>query len=309
MTDRPADLHPAATADGAAAADPLAERLLDECRRLIACGRRPLFGLNGPVGAGKSTTALDLRRRFAAAGLELAVASIDDAYHPWPERQRRLAGNPFGVSRVPPGSHEPQALLGPLMRWRAEAWRAPGLARAPLSLPRFDKTLRGGAGDRCDDWQGSADAVLLEGWLIGCRPLEEERLQPWCSAHALDPPWVQWLLRCNRDLEDYQELWRLLDGLVMLWPQHWRLPRRWRFQAEARQRRRGGGWMTGTELEQLVAATIGSLPPELYQQPLIAQALWVRELDGQRRCRWQGSGSAMLERGDQASSDCSSATG
>jgi D-glycerate 3-kinase len=290
-------------------ADPLVPLLLSDCRRWIEAGRRPLIGLNGPVGAGKSRLAAELRQAFAAAGLQLAVASIDDAYLPWPERRRRLEGNPFGVSRVPPGSHDPSALLLPLRRWRNRPWRASGLAMAALQLPRFDKTLRDGAGDRVEPWRGDADAVLLEGWLIGCRSLPEAELRAWHGMSVLEPAERDWLQRCNGWLQDYQELWAELDALLMLWPSSWQLPRRWRFQAEARQRRAGGGWMTGEALDRLVAATLRSLPADLYQRPLLRDARWVRVLDGRRRCRWQGPGDALLGRDDQSSSPCSSATG
>ena len=292
----------------AVAADPLLIWLLAEIRRQIAAGRRPLLGLNGPVGAGKTTLSRLLQQGCAEAGLQLAVASIDDAYWPWPERQRRLAGNPFGVSRVPPGSHDPAALLDPIQRWR-DCRSAPDQGPAALSLPRFDKRLRDGAGDRIADWQGQADAVLLEGWLIGCRPLPEAAISTWQCSTALDDQAQAWLLRCNHALEAYQPLWAALDGLVMLWPSSWQSPRRWRLQAEVRQRRSGGGWLSASALDRLIKASLESLPAELYQRPLLESAAWVRVLDGRRRCTWQGSGDAWMEREAQSSSPCSSATG
>jgi D-glycerate 3-kinase len=149
----------------------LEEWLLQQAEERIARGQRPVLGLNGPVGAGKSTLARQLQQRFAAAGLQLAVASIDDAYLPWPQRQAALAGNPFGVSRVPPGSHDPQALVAALAAWRAPA------SEGVLALPRFDKTLRGGEGDRIAPEAAPAQALLLEGWLLGCQPLAPAALE------------------------------------------------------------------------------------------------------------------------------------
>lgn len=299
----------APTAMQMAMADPLPDLLLRACRDWIAAGRRPVLALNGPVGAGKTTLSARLQQAFAGAGLQLAVASIDDAYLPLSLRRSRMAGNPFGVSRVPPGSHDPMALLDPIRVWRDQPWRGPGLATAALQLPRFDKRIADGAGDRVEDWRGSADAVLLEGWLLGCRPVSGEVLLAWSGQQGLEHERRTWLLRCNAALQAYEPLWEALDGHVMLWPQDWRWPRRWRLQAEARQRRAGGGWLSVEELERIVEASLGSLPAELYLRPLLASALWVRELDGRRRCLWEGSGDAMVRRLSQASSSCSSATG
>lgn len=241
---------------------PLLGRLVDLRRR--PGQRRPVVLLNGPVGAGKSTLVRQLARLAPAHGLRLAVASIDDAYLPLPERMRRLAGNPFGVTRVPPGSHDVDLLVD-----RIEAWRN----GCSLRLPRFDKTLAAGQGDRCEDSEESADALLLEGWLMGCRPLGQaavakamERLQDWDLSEAER----KWLPRWDRELESYEALWGISDGLWVLRPRRWTLPRRWRFQAEARQRRAGGGWLEPGELERLVRSSLHSLPPPLYQDPLVA---------------------------------------
>jgi D-glycerate 3-kinase len=283
----------------------LEDALLAWCQQETRSGRRPVIGLNGPVGAGKSTLARSLQQRFAAADLQLAVASIDDAYLPWQQRLEAMAGNPYGVNRVPPGSHDPAALLAGIRPWRSGATQQ-------LELPRFDKTLRDGQGDRVTPWCGAADALLLEGWMLGCRPLPELQLSTSAvedTQHDLNPAELIWLQRCNHALKAYEPLWQELDQLLMLWPSDWRWPRRWRLQAEARQRRGGGGWMPAADLDRLVKATLRSLPPVLYQRPVLAQANGVRVLDSRRRYVWEGSGTAALERWAQPCSVSSSATG
>jgi D-glycerate 3-kinase len=288
--------------------------ILAELSGRVSRAERPFIGLNGPVGAGKTTLARRLQEVCAEAGLRLAVVSIDDAYLPWQERQRAMAGNPFGVSRVPPGSHEPQRLLDSLQQWRAQPAEGPG----ELVLPRFDKTLRDGDGDRVADWYGEADALLLEGWLVGCRCLDalawEAGLENGRGLESLSALERQWLPHWNQQLAAYQPLWDQLDLQLVLWPARWELPRRWRLQAEARQRKRGGGWMAPAALNALVRASVCSLPPWLYQQPVVQLADWVRVLDGQRRSLEEGSGAGILQRiegagEDQASSPSSSATG
>jgi D-glycerate 3-kinase len=264
--------------------DPALERhwlqpLLAQLTRLAATGQRPVLALNGPVGAGKSSQAALLRQRAAELGVRLAVASIDDFYLPWEQRRQALAGNPFGVSRVPPGSHDVPLALACLQEWRAGG---------PLRLPRFDKTLRGGLGDRAGMESHQAEVLLLEGWLLGCRPLGAAQLIDLQADQLpeLSPDERAWLPTWDRALEAYQPLWQQLSQIWLLRPQHWGLPRRWRFQAEARQRRRGGAWLGAEELDRLVRSSLCSLPPALYQDPLIPAASALAVLDGRRR--WCG---------------------
>jgi D-glycerate 3-kinase len=264
----------------------LAQPLLDDLSQRLARGEwRPVLALNGPVGAGKTSLARLLEDLAPRRGLRLAVASIDDAYLPWAERQERLAGNPFGVSRVPPGSHDLPLLQQCLADWRRGD---------PLRLPRFDKTLAGGSGERAGWREQPADALVIEGWLMGCRALGPEVLDALLESGAgLDDLTAEektWLPFWNSHLVAYGELWGACDGLWLLRPERWSLPRRWRFQAEARQRRSGGGWLTADELNGLVRATLHSLPPALYQDPLLKHdpSLELEGgviLDGRRRCR------------------------
>ena len=259
--------------------------LLEELHQRVAQGHRPLLALNGPVGAGKSSLAGALQQLAQAAGLRLAVASIDDAYLPWAERRRAMAGNPFGVSRVPPGSHDTALLIERLQEWKAGG---------PLVLPRFDKTLRDGQGDRCGEETLPAQAVVLEGWLLGCRSLgnalpQQLALLDGVSAPGpLTPEELRWLPHWDQALAAYAPLGDpalgLVDGLWVLHPSSWRLPLRWRLQAEARQRRRGGGALGAAAVAAMVRATLASLPPTLYQDPLLTHANAAAVIDGRRRC-------------------------
>ena len=256
-------------------------------------GRLPVIALNGPVGAGKSTLGRQLEALAPRFGLRLMVASIDDLYWPLAERQRRLAGNPFGVNRVPPGSHDIPLLLGALDRWRGGS---------ELELPHFDKTLAAGQGDRAGWRRQAADALVVEGWLMGCLPVPAEHLGPLRSAATTDgapalseDEWA-WLPHWNQALEAYRPLWQACDGLWLLRPLHWNLPRRWRFQAEARQRRAGGAWLDPSALAALVRSSLCSLPPAHYQDPLLRHwrgeppIAFTRESDRNPLCRGSDDG-------------------
>lgn len=242
---------------------PLLRRLGSSLRDGVVT-RRPVLALNGPVGAGKTSLGRALERLAALGGLRLTVASIDDLYLPAADRRARLAGNPFGVARVPPGSHDLPLLLEALATWRAGG---------TLRLPRFDKTLAGGEGERNGWREVPAEALVIEGWLMGCQALGpqvlDERLGSGAGLEELGTSERRWLPRWDRHLAAYGKLWAACDGLWLLRPERWSLPRRWRFQAEARQRRAGGGWLNGRQLDAMVRATLHSLPPALYQDPLL----------------------------------------
>lgn len=211
--------------------------LLSRCQGAVGKGKRLLIGLNAPVGAGKSSLGAWLSALAPALGLRLSSLSIDDFYWPWQERISRMAGNPFGVDRVPPGSHDADLLAHQLASWRQDG---------VLRWPRFDKRLRQGRGDRSDWSAQQADVVLLEGWMIGCRAIGPaalaERLERLGGGAALGltPEEQAWLPHWDAALLRYAPVWAQLDGLWLLRPLDWSWPRRWRFQAEARQRRLGG---------------------------------------------------------------------
>ena len=269
--------------------------MLAQVEGLVGSGQRPVLALNGPVGAGKSFFCQQLIGLAKARGLRLAVASIDDAYLPWEQRLVAMAGNPFGVNRVPPGSHDVPLLVERLQRWRSGG---------PLQLPRFDKTLRDGAGDRVvetpvSEAAATTDALVLEGWLMGCRPLGTAELDAAGVGPGMElapglaplgPEEAAWLPHWDRQLEAYAPLFDLCDGLWLLRPLDWGLPRRWRFQAEARQRRsqrqlqKNNGWLNPAELDRIVRSSLASLPPRLYQEPLVAKTKASAQLNGRRRC-------------------------
>ena len=273
----------------------LAMPMLAQVEGLVGSGQRPVLALNGPVGAGKSRFCQQLIGLAQERGVRLEVASIDDAYLPWEQRLVAMAGNPFGVNRVPPGSHDAPLLLARLQRWRSGG---------ALQLPRFDKTLRDGAGDRVveaplSEVGSTPDALVLEGWLMGCRPLGAAGLRAAGAAPGMElaaglaplsADEAAWLPHWDRQLEAYGPLFDLCDGLWVLRPVDWGLPRRWRFQAEARQRRlqrqqhKTDGWLQPTELDRLVRSSLASLPPRLYQEPLTAKAKASAQLNGRRRC-------------------------
>ncbi len=82
-----------------------------------------------------------------------------------------------------------------------------------IHLPRYDKSLRGGRGDRVEynDWpivSGAMDFVFLEGWMLGFQPLDDQ--SPALSRHS-------GLREVNKHLKEdgYQELNSEIDAWVV----------------------------------------------------------------------------------------------
>ena len=95
-----------------------------------------------------------------AYGFSPIVASIDDYYLPLPARAAAMAANPFAIDRGPPGSHDLHWLNRSL-----DDFAAHGQCR----IPRFDKGLAGGRGDRSGSTRQKG-GFLSAGGLDGGRP-------------------------------------------------------------------------------------------------------------------------------------------
>lgn len=192
-------------------------RLLERRVGASASGRW-VQGIQGPVGSGKSTLAGGLAQRLSKQGIPTALLSLDDLYR---------AHTPGGPGRGPPGSHDVEAGIRALGSFRR--------GDTPLTLPRFDKAARDGAGDRVDDEVVGAPRLLLfEGWFLGCAAAS-----------------------------GYTGLWGLVDDLWVFRAPGKSQIREWRHQAEEGRRRAGHG-LSVEEVDALLDRMLGALPPELH---------------------------------------------
>ena len=142
-----------------------------------------VVGVSAPQGCGKTTVVAQLQRLLASVGVAAASISIDDVYLTGAEQDALAAANPENALlrfRGNAGSHDVALGLDVIRALR-------GVNRASdddddddesggVAVPRYDKTLRGGRGDRAprDTWptiRPPLDVVLLEGWMLGFRPV------------------------------------------------------------------------------------------------------------------------------------------
>ncbi|MFB2938478.1 glycerate kinase [Aerosakkonemataceae cyanobacterium BLCC-F154] len=237
---------------------PLAIQLASWRRNLS----RPLIqGILGGQGTGKTTLAAILTLILKHLGYETISISIDDLYKTYSERQELQKQDPRLVWRGPPGTHDVNLGIEVLTQLRQQ--------KTPVEIPRFDKSLWQGAGDRTTpEIIEKADIVLFEGWFVGVRPIDPKTFDS-----APDPIVTfsdkNFARDINFKLQEYLHLWQLLDRLIILYPVDYRLSLQWRKQAEQEMIASGKTGMTDEAIEQFVQYFWRSLHPELFIKPLV----------------------------------------
>jgi len=231
---------------------PLAQRIAERSAR---SGRALVIGISGAQGTGKSTLAALLRVMLqAGSNIQCAVLSLDDIY--LTRKQRQVLANdihPLLQTRGVPGTHDVQLGIDTITRLTHAR------PTEKISVPRFDK----GEDDRAaeehwDTCPGGADVVLFEGWCVGARPEPEASLQdPLNELEQSEDSDGRWRRHVNDTLADrYQQLFGLIDHLVMLAAPSMQCVFEWRWQQEqelaASKNGLGGGLMNRRQVQHFI---------------------------------------------------------
>jgi D-glycerate 3-kinase len=218
-------------------------------------------GILGGQGTGKTTLAAILTLILKHLGYETISISLDDLYKTYAERQELQKQDPRLIWRGPPGTHDVNLGIKVLSQLRQQ--------KMPVEIPRFDKSMKQGAGDRTTpEIVEKADIVLFEGWFVGVRPIDPTNFD------SAPPPIVTlsdktFARDINFKLQEYISLWQLLDRLIALYPVDYKLSLQWRKQAEQEMITAGKSGMTDKAIEQFVHYFWRSLHPELFIKPLV----------------------------------------
>jgi len=222
-------------------------------------------GVLGGQGTGKTTLGMALTLILQTWGDRTLSLSLDDLYKTHADRLHLRQQDPRLIWRGPPGTHDIELGLSVLQALRQSR------PDQPIAIPRFDKSLHQGSGDRvASEWVSGIDIVLFEGWFVGCRPVE-----PLCFETAPLPIQTEadraFARDMNARLHDYLPLWNCCDRLLVLYPADYRLSKVWRQQAEQKMRSQGKSGMSDAEIEAFVDYFWKALHPELFVAPLVCQ--------------------------------------
>jgi D-glycerate 3-kinase len=191
----------------------------------------PLFvALQGPQGSGKTFLTKHVKNSLAerCPALRVATLSIDDLYLPHTQLKAVASSNPDNLllhGRGQPGTHD-IALGLFLLRSLKDINRSP---TGHLRIPRFDKSLFDGEGDRLpeSEWtpiHGPLDVVLLEGWCVGFYPQSRQYIErrinqvPLGLEQTFDVSayTLEHVLDVNQHLAEYAKWWDLFDVFVQV---------------------------------------------------------------------------------------------
>ncbi|MBD2457190.1 glycerate kinase [Nostoc sp. FACHB-87] len=223
---------------------------------------RPLIqGILGVQGTGKTTMCQVLSLILQHLGYRSLSWSLDDLYKTYSDRLILLQQDPRLIWRGPPGTHDVDLGLNVLEQIRQ--------GKTSVTVPRFDKSLYAGAGDRTTaEIVTNIDIVLFEGWFVGVRSIDPKAFE------NAPPPIISdadkaFARDMNQQLSNYLPLWDCLDSLILLYPTDYRSSLEWRKQAEQQMVAAGKSGMSDSQIEKFVNYFWRSLHPELFLKPML----------------------------------------
>ena len=250
--------------------------MLSQAERAIQAGERRLIGLNALPGCGKTTLGHWLESAAGSLGFALKVISIDDFYLPAEAMDRAMAGNPWGVPRALPGSHDIALMQRSLSAWKQGE---------SVLMPRFDKALREGRGDRSGEFLCDADVLILEGWFLGCRPMASSEPLASGSDHLMEPlrpEELSYRRQIQEQLAYYIDVWDEVDCLWQLAATDFNAPQQWKRQQEAAMKRNRGSGLDAAAIDDFIRMIQTAIPATSFT---LNQASVVIDIDPDRRLR------------------------
>ncbi len=217
---------------------------------------RSLFGISALPGCGKTCLGKWLEASAKILGISLKVLSLDDFYLPSNELDLAMKDNPWEVPRGLPGSHSIDLLESSLDNW---------LSSGSVNAPQFDKSLRDGSGDRSGWINTQADILLLEGWFLGCHPLDislNQLEKEFVNHPPLTSNEKEYRSRVQNQLDKYLPIWQRIDRLWHIKLKDFTSSSHWKVEQETQMLRTRGSALKGEQLLSFVRMIQASIPQE-----------------------------------------------
>ena len=184
---------------------------------------RKIIGISALPGTGKTTLGKWLEAISLKLNFKISVISIDDFYLPSDEMKLAIKNNPWNVSRGFPGSHSVKLMFENLSNWKLNG---------ELNVPVFDKSLRNGLGDRSHWRSDHPDLLILEGWFLGIEPSTFDKNDKSIYAVNLSPHESSYNFIIQNNLNEYLEVWNLIDNIWHLKPLKFEYMNKWKTNQE-----------------------------------------------------------------------------
>ena len=216
---------------------------------------RKIIGISALPGTGKTTLGKWLESVSAKLNFNICVISIDDFYLPSNEMEDAIRNNPWNVSRGFPGSHSISLMKEKLLKWKVDG---------QLSVPVFDKSLRDGLGDRSHWRQEEPDLLIIEGWFLGVKPLSIDANSNEIISSALSSDECSYRNKIQINLNNYLEIWELLDQIWHLKPLKFEYMNKWKSNQEKSMNIKRGSSLKDKKLTDFLRMLNVSIPYESF---------------------------------------------
>ena len=216
-----------------------------------------IIGFSGLPGSGKSTLGFWIDSVARDLGMDIKVISLDDFYLPGTEMDIVMKGNPWNVPRGFPGSHSIELLNQSLDTF---------LKTGVLKSPTFEKSLRDGKGDRSGWNEANIKVLILEGWFVGCEPIN--------NLKEIDYKYEDKFDLCLSEIEKdfrssiqeslikYSQIWKKFDKVWHLKSSEFNNTIRWKTQQENEMIKLKGSGLSDDRLTNFIRMIQASIPQQ-----------------------------------------------
>lgn len=225
--------------------------------------KRTLFvGLSAPQGCGKTTLSKVIKTALSYENISCLCMSLDDFYLRAIDQLSLAASYPSNgllKYRGNAGTHDVQLIKSTLQALKTGATISEGSKEQyseTIIVPKYDKTLNGGRGDRSQEVEvlsSKVDIVLLEGWMMGFTKVPDEALVLPDSALSSDGNLSKNdVQEVNDFLSNYKDIYDFIDSWIILHVDDLSIIYEWREAAEKNSRDYGKPALSKAEVRDFI---------------------------------------------------------